>query len=107
MKKAEREQMREFVERWKRVGPELAAIRQKELSEFDHAANWESIDALLDIGDRFGRPRKTSGMVEMQKWFMKLAEQQGLRPRAVREKTARYRTRRVSPSRHGRGKVKP
>ncbi|MEI6634059.1 MAG: hypothetical protein WCP22_09615 [Chlamydiota bacterium] len=95
MKKAEKEQMREYVERWKKAGPELEAIRRKELAEFDHAANWESIDALLDIGDRFGRSRKTSGLIEMQRWFMKLAEQQGLRPKPIREKKARYRARRA------------
>lgn len=90
MRKADKERMHEFVERWKKAGPELEAIRRKELSEFDYAANWESIDDLLAIGDKFGLPRKTSGLVEMQKWFMKLARQQGLLPRAVGEKKARY-----------------
>ena len=36
-------------------------------------------------------PRTTSGLVEMQRWFMKLAEKQGLLPRnSVREKQSTY-----------------
>ena len=101
MKKSEKEAIREFVERWKRVGPELEAIRRKELAEFDHAANWEAIDGLLEAGLRFASPRKTSGLVEMQKWFMKLAERQGLRGPRIRERPARYGVPRLRARRSG------
>jgi len=105
MKSMTGKQWKQFIQQWKTAGTALEKVRRDELRMLKY--NSATADALLDIGDRFGRSRKTSGMVEMQKWFMKLAEQQGLRTRAVREKTARYRAQRVSPPRRGRGKVKP
>lgn len=34
--------------------------------------NWADVDALLAIGEAFPRePRTTSGLVEMQRWFMR------------------------------------
>ncbi len=44
----------------------------------DDRMDLDGMDALADIGVRDGTPRTTSGLVEMQKWFMKLARRQGL-----------------------------
>ena len=47
----------------------------------------EAVDALLDLGDRAGLPsRTTSGLVEMQRWFMRPAPAGGDKPPAQEEK---------------------
>jgi hypothetical protein len=61
----------EFVERWKRVGPLLEDIRIREISRYSYDDNVHIIDGLLQIGFDFGSPRKTSGLVELQKWLAK------------------------------------
>ena len=92
MSKDEKQLVRRFVETWRRAGPELDAIRRRELARFDFAANWKAVDDLLAAGLRNARPRTECGMVEMQRWFLKLAQQQGLVPATVREAPAAYRT---------------
>jgi hypothetical protein len=64
--------VRRWVENWRQAGPKLEAIRRKELREFRYEDHAEEIDALLEIGLRFGEPRTTSGFVEQQRWFRKL-----------------------------------
>jgi hypothetical protein len=76
-----RQQMQKVVEQWKQAGPELERVRKEELRRWQY--DYKTVDALLNMGDHFGKSRPTSGLVEMQKWFMKLAERQGLRPIAV------------------------
>jgi len=66
-----------FVEHWKRVGPELERIRREELRAYRHEDNIEIIDSLFQMGVDLGTERPTSGLVEMQRLFMK----------AMREKT--------------------
>jgi hypothetical protein len=58
---------REFIERWKRVGPLLDEIRRKELRLFRHEDNWRIIDGLLEIGFQHSTRQTTSGLVELQK----------------------------------------
>ena len=82
MKPEEREQYRRYVEQWKEAGPELERIRRAELRALDTRASVKLMDALAEIGLRFGTPRETSGLVEMQRWFMQFARQQGTRPTA-------------------------
>jgi len=90
MNRKKHDSLRSYAEIWQRAGPEIEAIRHKELADFDHTSNWRLIDSLLDAGLKFARPRPTSGLVEMQKWFMKLAGRRGLRPLSVRERKADY-----------------
>jgi hypothetical protein len=83
------EQQKIIVEQWKRAGPELERFRREELRRWVY--DWTSVDAVLDMGDRFGRSRFPRGMIEMQRLFMKAARRQGLLPPAtVREKLAPY-----------------
>jgi hypothetical protein len=84
-------QYRAYAEQWRKTGAELERVHTAELRRrrYDPC----DADALLELGDHYqGPPRTTSGLVEMQKWFMKLAEKQGLLPaRArVREEGAGY-----------------
>ena len=65
------EELRQWVARWKRVGPELEAIREREIREAD------TVKAVRDLfGDEeltcLPPPRLSSGLVEQQAWFAKL-----------------------------------
>jgi hypothetical protein len=60
-----------FVEHWQRVGPKLERIRWEELRKFRHEDNIELIDSLLQMGLDLGTERTTSGLVEMERLFMK------------------------------------
>lgn len=90
MNEREQEPVCRYVECWKRAGPELERIRREELRALDTRANVGGMDALAEIGLRFGTPRESSGLVEMQAWFMKFARMQGLVPAAVHEEPGAY-----------------
>lgn len=88
MKRLTREQQRAVVLQWKRAAPALARARAEELAHWKYDAR--IVDALLDIGAKAPRKEEEpNGLVEMQKWFMKLARKQGLLP-VVREVPAVY-----------------
>jgi hypothetical protein len=66
------DEMKRWVETWKKASPELAAIRRRELREID------TQQALINLADAFEScrlhftPAPTSGLVEQQAWFKKL-----------------------------------
>lgn len=67
----ERELLQRWVETWKRAGPELEAIRRREIREAD------TLQVLALLEDAFNQaltlpPRESSGLVEMQACFRKL-----------------------------------
>jgi hypothetical protein len=62
-----RESNREFVQRWKRVGPMLKQIKRRELKAMRHEDQAKIIESLLEIAFQHGEPRYTSGLVELQK----------------------------------------
>ena len=79
-----REQQRQLVQTWQRAGEELERMRREKLRNLPY--RWEDVNALLELGDLYKRPsRETSGLVEMQRWFMEFARRQGLVPPAVAE----------------------
>jgi hypothetical protein len=67
----EREAMRRWVETWKRAGPELEAIRRREVAGLDTLEVVESLKSAFNLALKLP-PRPTSGLVEMQRWFAKL-----------------------------------
>jgi hypothetical protein len=71
MKSMTREQMRQVVRQWVAAGPELQRVRDGEL--LDRPYDWRVVDALLDLGVRFKRPREECGLVLMQEWFVRFA----------------------------------
>jgi hypothetical protein len=73
MKRPTREEELAIVRQWIQAAPALAAQRHKELRERSY--DWTTVDALLDMGSRFGRPRFAEGMVEMQRLFHRAASQ--------------------------------
>jgi hypothetical protein len=66
-----REQQRQVVAQWVAAGPELQRVRDGELA--DRPYDWRVIDALLDMGLRFKRPKEERGLVLMQSWFVRFA----------------------------------
>ncbi len=71
MNEQEKPSNKAWVEHWQHVGPLLKQIQQDELSRFDYQEHREVIDALFDLAVRFGTPRKTSGLVELQRLLQK------------------------------------
>ena len=70
MSKLTREQERYLVKLWDTVGPELERRRLAELKGKEYT--FEEIDGLLELCRGYdGPPRKSEGMVEMQRLFMK------------------------------------
>ena len=69
MKSPTYEEQRDLVRQWETTGRELERIRRDALRGAEY--NWADVDALLEIGCQYdGPPRTTSGLVEMQRWFM-------------------------------------
>ena len=64
--------MRRWVEAWKVAGPELEAIRRREVREADNVQVMEALEDFFNHGLDTFPARPTSGMVEMQQWFAKL-----------------------------------
>lgn len=65
-----KEEQRQIVKQWEQTGRELERIRKQALRGMPY--NWKDVDALLELGHLAQlEPRKTSGLIEMQYWFMK------------------------------------
>lgn len=68
----EREQIAEFVRVWKAAGPELEVVRRAEVE----AADTRETIAALESAFNYARalpPRDASGLVEMQRYFKRVA----------------------------------
>jgi hypothetical protein len=68
----EREQIRLWVDTWKQAGPELEAIRRREIAEADTLLDLKLLEGAFNHGVRTSPPSTTSGLVEMQQYFAKL-----------------------------------
>ena len=68
----EREELVRYVATWKKAGPELEAIRQREIRDADNIHVLQLLEGAFNHAARTMPPRKSSGMVEMQQWFAKL-----------------------------------
>jgi len=68
----DRKAMRRWVETWKRAGPELEAIRRKEIEKINTLESLAALEGAFNYATRTLPPRDSSGLVEMQKWFAKL-----------------------------------
>ncbi|MBW1700018.1 MAG: hypothetical protein JRH18_19330 [Deltaproteobacteria bacterium] len=72
MNKTEKMRLSQYAERWKSAGVRLAEIKRQELRSFNYAANWELIDEMLTWACEHAPPRLSTGLVEQQRYFMKL-----------------------------------
>jgi hypothetical protein len=71
MSDAEENLTKRWVQTWREAGPRLEEIRRRELRQMTYQQRIKAVDALLQIGSRFGKPRTTSGLVEQQRLFQK------------------------------------
>lgn len=69
---ARTESMRDFVERWKRLGPILAQFEAEELKRTDVAATIRAFSGMVAIACRTSPPGPMSGLVEMQRLLARL-----------------------------------
>jgi hypothetical protein len=68
----ESDMLRRWVETWKQAGPELEAIRRREVREADNRRVLASLESAFNHAARSLPARSTSGMVEMQKYLARL-----------------------------------
>ena len=71
----ERKDLRRWVRTWEDAGPELEAIRRREIREADNLKVLAVLEGAFNHALRTMPPRPSSGMVEMQAWFGKLRRQ--------------------------------
>jgi hypothetical protein len=68
----DREGLRRWVETWKRAGPELDAVRRKEIESLDTLETLAALEGAFNYATRNVPPNPASGLVEMQKFLAKL-----------------------------------
>lgn len=69
----EREKIRRWVQTWKEAGPQLEAIRRREIQEADNLETLAILESAFNHALLARPPRSSSGLVEMQEWLAKLA----------------------------------
>ena len=83
MKRPTVDEQRQLVRQWRETGQELERIREQALRGLPY--KWEDVDALLALGDTYnGPPRRSSGLEEMQRIFMRAAPDWYLKAREER-----------------------
>ena len=70
MKKAP---LKNFVEQWQGLGPELEKIRKRELKTLSTSQALKNLAGAYEDCRRRFRPKPTSGLIQQQEWFKKLA----------------------------------
>lgn len=60
----QRETAKEYIERWKRVGPMLEVIQRRELRAYDWERNRAIVASLFEIGVQRAVPRTKCGFIE-------------------------------------------
>jgi hypothetical protein len=69
-------QMKRWVDTWKKAGPELERIREEEIRNENTIRAFEIFTGMALLATRNFPPEPNSGLVEQQRWFMKLAKKQ-------------------------------
>jgi hypothetical protein len=72
------EQEKELVMIWKRAAPLLEEQRERDIRASDTARDIRAFDDLVEDALRRFPPKESSGMVEMQRYFMRAAHHDGL-----------------------------
>ncbi len=74
MTDAERQQYKEYAERWKRVGPLLEEQREEDVRRSDTVSAFAFFSKMPLFNLKHFPPLPSSGLVEQQRWFRKIAE---------------------------------
>lgn len=69
--------LRESVAAWGRAGPELERIRRAELRQVDTVRTIQAFSGMVLVTLRERGERASSGLVEQQMWFRRIADQAG------------------------------
>ena len=64
---------RRWVKTWQQAGPKLERVRREELRRLDPQRAISLLCGEADYTVPPRAPRPTSGLVEQQRWFMKMA----------------------------------
>ncbi len=78
MTESEARMIRESVAAWGRAGPELERIRREELLRIDTVRAIQMFSGMVTATVRERGERTTSGLVEQQAWFQRIAERAGM-----------------------------
>lgn len=73
MTEAERAEIKEFVDRWKRVGPLLEEQREEDVRRSDTIGAFAFFAGMPLHNLNTFPPEPSSGLVEQQRWFLKIA----------------------------------
>jgi hypothetical protein len=65
--------LKTFVEHWRELGPELELIRRRELQNISTPQALRNLAGAFEDCRRRFRPQPTSGLIQLQEWFKKLA----------------------------------
>ncbi len=68
----DRAAIQRWVEAWRQAGPELEAIRRREVREADNLVVLSQLSGAFNYATRTMPPRESSGLVEMQRYFARL-----------------------------------
>ncbi|MGH9608266.1 MAG: hypothetical protein ACRD34_01200 [Bryobacteraceae bacterium] len=68
----DRETLQRWVRTWVEAGPELEAIRQREIGKLDNLQVLAALEPAFNHAVRSQPPRPSSGLVEMQRLLKKL-----------------------------------
>ena len=72
MKDSDQKHIKKWIDTWKRAGSALKEIKRRELQSFDYEKNQAIIDEMLQWAFDHRKVRLTSGLVEQQRYFMKM-----------------------------------
>ncbi len=75
MKKTEREQILEYINRWKETSEVLAKLEREEFRRANLAETILSFNDASDSALLYYPPQPTSGLIEMQKILAKMKKQ--------------------------------
>ena len=76
MKDSDQKQIKKWIETWKHAGAALKEIKRQELQSFDYEKNQAIIDEMLQWAHDHRKVRLTSGLVQQQRYFMKMKNRQ-------------------------------
>ena len=72
MTDAEKAAIKRSIDIWKQAGPELQKQRDADIRAADTVRSIQSMTLLFRDAIKNSPPRESSGLVEQQRWFMKL-----------------------------------
>ncbi|MEW5693715.1 MAG: hypothetical protein AB1765_10520 [Candidatus Hydrogenedentota bacterium] len=73
IKQDDKNDIKLWVNTWKRAGKNLDKLKNMELQLFDYKKNQHIVDDMLQLAYKFSKERKYSGLVEQQKYFIEIA----------------------------------